>query len=264
MEKSACEYVVPRGERRGQKCGNACVRKEGEEPHCFRHKPKYLASKNVNPHATKDQQIADLNDLSRLQQMQIQSIITELENCRTELFESKSMCNSLEKKSVDQQQQIEMLNNRIKALTNEMTQIRLVNEKMQQENSHLKTDIDRCLEEVTKLAVLKNQFELLKANCPSPEKIGQLVKEVKCERDRASKFEQQLDELLNQYNTLYASQEATRNKLIDLSTKFTKFIDVFKSRTKEVVFPKLKQYGEEIKRLAVGMERVKAILDSQD
>ena len=257
MEKSACEYVVPRGERKGQKCGNACVRKEGEEPRCFRHKQKYLDSKNINPHITKNQQLANLEGLSRTQQMQIQSIILELETCRAELAESSSMCRILEAKVSDQQQQINSLNHRINAMAGEMVQLHSINEKSQQENVQLKSDINHCMEEVANLSKLKGQFE-------SHENIAKFEKEIKCQRDRASKFELQLDQLLNQHNTLQLSQQAVCKELTDLSTKFTKLLDVFKNTTKEVIFPKLKQHGEEIKKLTIGMKKVQAILSQQD
>ena len=56
----------------------------------------------MNPHITKNQQLAELQGLSKTQQVQIQLIISELEACRAELADSNNMCRILETKVSDQ------------------------------------------------------------------------------------------------------------------------------------------------------------------
>eukprot|EP01022_Parablepharisma_sp_SALTPOND_P033844 TRINITY_DN8979_c0_g1_i3.p1 TRINITY_DN8979_c0_g1~~TRINITY_DN8979_c0_g1_i3.p1 ORF type:complete len:334 (+),score=36.03 TRINITY_DN8979_c0_g1_i3:43-1002(+) len=277
MDKSNCNYIVPRGEKRGQKCGRNCVVNQGEEPRCFQHKPKHLASKNVKKSLTKSEQFAVLEERNKIQESQIKSVVLELDSVH---LESQKLHNQI----AQQEDQIGALSEelssakaQIASLTKEVASLRNENKRMHAELEKLKQILERANNDLAVSS--KHRNEILKKECESLNQANEKLKrenEVmrqafakdledvklimqdaeiahkKMEKEIASQ-KQNMEEAINSKTKLLnAKLGNVLEQLQDLESKCTNITESTTSLrkfTKEYIVSMLKNHHTAIKRL---------------
>jgi len=170
VDKPACDFVIVKGTKKGQKCGNSCITIEGEEPRCFKHKSKYLEShcrkqKEKSAYQTKDMRISELEQsrqelLKKCQQQENQiGILTEELTCtKTEIIALKNFHQEMEEKFNRQENQIQNLLIEFNTIKAKISEFREVNQNLhtafQEETKNFKAELD---------SIHKNVYEKTKA-----------------------------------------------------------------------------------------------------